>query len=148
MVALGAPATWNRCDVLEVPAELDGTADMIHTGRGAIAWIHDFEAWARTVARLLKPGGLLHLMDDHPILGVVEARDGRLALRDENYFKFAVASKGWPASYIPELSGDARDPHGAKAAGPVAFTGLAARKAREESLFGRRNEGLERPMAR
>lgn len=107
--ALGAPATWFRCDVLEVPAELDGTADLVYTGRGAIAWIHDLEAWARTVARLLKPGGLLHLMDDHPFLGVVEARDGRLALRDENYFRFAVASKGWPASYIPELSGDARD---------------------------------------
>ncbi|NUN50096.1 MAG: class I SAM-dependent methyltransferase [Candidatus Brocadiae bacterium] len=107
--ALGAPATWLCCDVLETPAELDGTADLVYTGRGAICWIQDIALWACTVARLLKPGGILHLMEDHPFLGVVDARKGKLCLRDEDYFKASVASKGWPASYIPELSGDTRD---------------------------------------
>ncbi|KAF0246774.1 MAG: SAM-dependent [Planctomycetota bacterium] len=107
--ALGAPATWHRCDVLEAPAELDGTADLVYTGGGAINWIQDLDGWARTVARLLKPGGVLHLLDDHPFLWVFDVAEGDLALRDASYFDAAVASKGWPASYIPELSGDARD---------------------------------------
>ncbi|MCC6741423.1 MAG: class I SAM-dependent methyltransferase [Planctomycetia bacterium] len=104
--ALGAPATWYRCDVLEAPAALDGTADLVYTGGGAINWIQDLDSWARTVGRLLKPGGVLHLLDDHPFLCVFEADDGNLVLRDSSYLDAAVASKGWPASYIPELSGD------------------------------------------
>src|SRR5713101_5160655 len=45
--ALGAPARWYRCDVLDLPAELDGTADLVYTGRGALCWVMDLEAWAR-----------------------------------------------------------------------------------------------------
>ena len=65
--ALNAPATWIRSDVLETPAELNGTADLVHTGRGAICWMMDLDAWAATVARLLKPGGHLFLFEGHPL---------------------------------------------------------------------------------
>ena len=30
--ALGAPALWYRCDLLDTPHELDGTADLVYTG--------------------------------------------------------------------------------------------------------------------
>src|SRR5947209_8404944 len=42
--ALGAPAEWYRCDILDTPHSLDGTADLVYTGRGAVNWLHDIEA--------------------------------------------------------------------------------------------------------
>lgn len=65
--ALGAKALWYCCDVLAVPPELNGTADLVHTGRGALLWMMDLDAWARVVYRLLKPGGLLHIYEGHPL---------------------------------------------------------------------------------
>src|SRR5689334_3779322 len=55
--AVGAPATWIEADVLDVPHELDGTGDLVYTGRGSLIWLHDLDAWARVVHRLLAPGG-------------------------------------------------------------------------------------------
>src|SRR5690349_2257087 len=36
--ALGMPARWIRADLLDTPAELDGTADLVYTGKGALNW--------------------------------------------------------------------------------------------------------------
>lgn len=63
---LEVPATWFCCDVLDTPAELNGTADLVYTGRGAIYWLHDLKGWAEVVARLLKPNGVFSLLEDHP----------------------------------------------------------------------------------
>lgn len=103
--ALEAPAQWFRCDVLDAPAELDGTADLVYTGRGAIGWLHDIAAWARVVARLLAPGGMLHLLEDHPFTWLLREEAGALALADYDYFDSAFSSKGWPASYIGDAAG-------------------------------------------
>jgi SAM-dependent methyltransferase len=65
--AAPCPATWYCCDVLAAPSELDGTADLVHTGRGALPWLMDLEAWASVVYRLLKPGGKLHIFEGHPL---------------------------------------------------------------------------------
>ena len=42
---LGAPARWYRSDVLQTPHELDGTADLVYTGRGALCWLQNMEAY-------------------------------------------------------------------------------------------------------
>ena len=51
--AVGAPARWVLADVIDAPAELDGTADLVYTGRGALIWLHDLDAWAAVICRLL-----------------------------------------------------------------------------------------------
>ena len=50
--ATGAPATWVEADVLDVPHELDGTADLLYTGRGALIWLQDLDRWAAVLRRL------------------------------------------------------------------------------------------------
>jgi SAM-dependent methyltransferase len=65
--ALNAAATWVLSDILDAPHNLDGTADLVYTGKGAIAWMMDLEAWARVVARLLKSGGKFFIYDGHPL---------------------------------------------------------------------------------
>src|ERR1700693_4916492 len=64
--ATGAPAHWILSDVLETPHELDGTGDLVYTGRGSIIWLADLDAWAAVIARLLSPTGRFVLFEGHP----------------------------------------------------------------------------------
>jgi SAM-dependent methyltransferase len=101
--ALGAPATWYRCDVLETPSALDRQADLVYTGQGALCWLHDLDAWATVVWRLLKPGGLLHLFDDHPVTWLFEMDAATYVASGLNYFTHSETSRGWPSTYIGDL---------------------------------------------
>ncbi len=101
--ALQAPARFIRCDVLDTPAELDGTADLVYTGRGAICWIHDLGAWAATVTRLLKPGGVLHLLDDHPALILFDLEADDLVPTGSDYFRHAESNRGWSSGYLGDM---------------------------------------------
>jgi SAM-dependent methyltransferase len=103
--ALNAPADWYRCDILETPAELDGTADLVYTGRGAICWLHDLDAWGRVVYRLLKPGGVLHLYDSHPIDWLFDPEASELRYSGTSYFGTVESSLGWPDTYIGDSTG-------------------------------------------
>ena len=103
--ATGAPARWIEADVLDAPAGLDGTADLIYTGRGAIIWLHDLDAWAAVLNRLLAADGRLVIFDGHPAEWLFDADDdGRLVATDYDYFGAAEASRGWAPEYIDRLS--------------------------------------------
>jgi SAM-dependent methyltransferase len=65
--ALGAAATWHCADILQTPEVLNGTADLVYTGKGALCWMMDLSAWAKVVARLLAPGGKLYIYEAHPL---------------------------------------------------------------------------------
>lgn len=101
---LAAAANWYCCDVLDTPHELDGSADLVYTGRGALCWLHDLNAWANVVYRLLKPGGTFHVLDDHPVTWLFDMDADELVASGINYFTHSERSQGWPASYIGELS--------------------------------------------
>ncbi|HEY9075652.1 MAG TPA: methyltransferase domain-containing protein [Anaerolineaceae bacterium] len=101
--ALHAPAVWYCCDVLETPHELDNTADLVYTGRGALCWLHDIDGWAKVVARLLKPGGIFHILDDHPVTWLFDMDSETLVASGINYFAYAEASRGWGGDYLQEL---------------------------------------------
>ena len=97
------PARWIQCDILDIPHELDGTADLVYTGRGAINWIHDIEAWAKIVARLLKPNGVLSLLEDHAVTWLFDNEATSLSPSTYGYFNICEASRGWPNSYLGNL---------------------------------------------
>jgi SAM-dependent methyltransferase len=114
--AIGAKAQWYRCDVLDAPHELDGAADLVYTGRGALCWLHDISAWAHVVHRLLKPGGKLYVFEGHPISFVwdLAADDFRLDPEYGDYFSTKVFSdQGWPDTYIGALD-KAKENHAMK----------------------------------
>ncbi|MEA2520014.1 MAG: hypothetical protein QOF49_2094 [Chloroflexota bacterium] len=103
--ATGAPATWIESDVLDTPHELDGTGDLVYTGRGAIIWLQDLDGWAAVLRRLLSPTGRLVIFDGHPAEWLFDAdEDGRWMATDYDYFGGAEASKGWAPEYIDRLS--------------------------------------------
>lgn len=104
--ALQAKARWIHADVLETPHDLDNTADLVYTGRGALCWMMDIEAWAKVVFRLLKPGGRLYIFEGHPVANLwsLEADHFELDPDYGDYFnKETVADAGWPETYIGDL---------------------------------------------
>ena len=108
--ATGAPARWILSDVLDTPHELDGTADLVYTGRGSLIWLQDLDAWAAVVVRLLAPGGRFVLFEGHPAEWLFDAdEDGRWIATDYDYFGGPEASKGWAPEYIDRLSIDDAD---------------------------------------
>ena len=103
--ATGAPARWIESDVLDTPHDLDGSGDLVYTGRGAIIWLQDLDAWAAVLRRLLSPGGRLVIFDGHPAEWLFDAdADGRWIATDYDYFGGPEASKGWAPEYIDRLS--------------------------------------------
>ena len=108
--ATGAPARWILADVLDTPHELDGTADLLYTGRGSLMWLQDLDAWAAVLDRLLSPAGRLVLFEGHPAEWLFDVDDdGRWFATDYDYFAGPEASKGWAPGYIDRLSIDEPD---------------------------------------
>ncbi|MCT9082075.1 class I SAM-dependent methyltransferase [Streptomyces fulvoviolaceus] len=42
--------------------------DVVYTGKGALCYLPDLERWAGVVSQLLRPGGLLYVVEFHPLL--------------------------------------------------------------------------------
>ena len=56
-------------DVYDAVEAVEGRKfDIVYTGIGALGWLPDLAAWARVVGALLRPGGLLYLVEIHPIV--------------------------------------------------------------------------------
>ncbi|MEM6644877.1 MAG: class I SAM-dependent methyltransferase [Bacteroidota bacterium] len=106
--ALGANAEWVHSAVLTAPEALNGTADLVYTGKGALPWMNNLEAWAEVVARLLKPSGRLFVYEGHPLTWVWNEDAPTHRLREgRSYFDAdAQANTGFPAAaverYTPE----------------------------------------------
>lgn len=61
-----------HADVYEAEQALGAERfDIVYTGKGALCYLPDLNAWARTVVRLLKPGGFLYLVEFHPLLNAL-----------------------------------------------------------------------------
>jgi SAM-dependent methyltransferase len=44
------------------------TFDIVYTGIGALTWLPDMDRWAQTAAALVKPSGVLYVVEIHPFL--------------------------------------------------------------------------------
>lgn len=65
----GVAVEYVRANVYDAVDVLDGRRfDVIYTGKGALCYLPDLVAWGEVVARLLKPGGRLYLVEFHPLL--------------------------------------------------------------------------------
>lgn len=64
-----------EADVTDLPASLHERFDLAYATIGILTWIADVEAWMRSVAGTLRPGGSLLLVDGHPLSGMVGGTD-------------------------------------------------------------------------
>jgi SAM-dependent methyltransferase len=75
--------------------------DVVYTGTGAIGWLPDIRGWARVVSGLLRPGGILHLHEGHPVLWSLDDRDDDMLVIAYPYFETPepVAIDDGPRTY-------------------------------------------------
>jgi SAM-dependent methyltransferase len=78
----GIDAQFWCADVYDAVDAVDGrTFDIVYTGIGALGWLPDLGPWAQVVADLLRPDGVLYLVEIHPIV-VGMLHDGRTLTQD------------------------------------------------------------------
>ena len=97
-------ARWFISDVLDTPRDLDGAFDLVYTGRGALCWLFDLHAWAAVVARLLRPGGVVHVLDGHPLVWMWDDLSEHLRVYPGvSYLGQAAITTDWSPTYLPAL---------------------------------------------
>ncbi|MHA6780029.1 class I SAM-dependent methyltransferase [Pseudonocardia saturnea] len=68
-VECGTEIEYVTSDVYDAVDALGGRRfDVVYTGKGALCWLPDLDRWARVVAELLRPGGVLYVVDFHPLM--------------------------------------------------------------------------------
>jgi SAM-dependent methyltransferase len=110
---LGVPAQWICSDVLEVPRELDASADLVYTGKGALPLIMDLGRWAQVVHRLLKDGGVLYLLEGHPLDGLWDRSADGPELRSDGIGYFDEEPRehpGFPAAAVARVQPEGHRP--------------------------------------
>ncbi len=68
----GIPAIFERADIFDWLATDSTQYDVVFVSYGALVWLSDLKAWGRGIARVLKAGGRLVLMEFHPVFGIFE----------------------------------------------------------------------------
>lgn len=81
-----APISYVRANVYDAVTALEKERfDVVYTGKGALCYLPDLPRWAGVVAELLRPGGLVYIVEFHPVLvslGLVASGPG-LTLRKD-----------------------------------------------------------------
>jgi SAM-dependent methyltransferase len=93
---LGSPSRYLVAEVPRVPLR-SGCADLVYTGKGALIWMRDLDAWTREVARLLRPGGHLMVHESHPLVPLWTWDPDEPRVRpDRSYFARAHVNDTFP----------------------------------------------------
>ena len=70
---LGFPdARFVESNLYDLPANLEGTFDVVYTSRGVLGWLPDIAGWARVVAHFVAPGGIFYISEIHPVAQAFE----------------------------------------------------------------------------
>jgi SAM-dependent methyltransferase len=73
--AAGVSIDWVQADATALPAKLRSRFDLAYSTIGVLCWISDIDAWMRSAASVLRPGGRLVLIDIHPLLNMLAETD-------------------------------------------------------------------------
>lgn len=70
--AAGQDCEFVAGDIHAVPAQYDGSFDILYVTIGVLTWMPDLRAFFDVAARLAKPGGHFLIEEQHPILHMIE----------------------------------------------------------------------------
>lgn len=94
----GLEARFVEADVQQAADAVDDTFDVVYTSIGTVTWLPDLTAWARSIFRLLRPGGTFFIRDGHPMLYTLD--DARSDLLEVRYRYFpSTLSQTWVDTY-------------------------------------------------
>lgn len=92
-----------RADVLDPPDDLRGTADLVYTGKGAVHWVFDLAAWSRSVASLLRPGGVFVLFDFHAMMWLFRSDRPTIEASGVSYFAPRISYTEWAGGHVGDV---------------------------------------------
>ncbi|MDN0199167.1 class I SAM-dependent methyltransferase [Streptomyces sp. S.PNR 29] len=73
----GVEVRYVQANVYDAVEALQGRRfDVVYTGKGALCYLPDLRRWAEVVARLLRPGGRLYVVEFHPLLNALGPKPG------------------------------------------------------------------------
>ena len=94
---LGAPCRYLVAALPET-ALPSAAADLVYTGKGALIWMADLDAWAREMHRLLRPDGHLFVYESHPLVPLWAWDPDEARVRaDRSYFAASHVNDTFPA---------------------------------------------------
>lgn len=94
---LGSSCRYVVAEVPRTPLRA-ACADLVYTGKGALIWMPDIDAWARDIARLLRPGGHLFVYEAHPAVPLWTWDEDKPRIRpDRGYFAASHVNDTFPA---------------------------------------------------
>jgi SAM-dependent methyltransferase len=100
---LGVPCRYIIAAVPAVPLA-SASADLVYTGKGAVIWMADLSAWAREIARLLRPSGYLFAYEEHPAAVLWTWDEDQPRIReDRDYFGRSHVNDTFPARGAVQL---------------------------------------------
>jgi SAM-dependent methyltransferase len=97
----GVDVEYVESDVYGAVDALGGRRfDVVYTGKGALCWLPDLHRWARVVAELLRPGGVLYAIDFHPLIqAAADEQPATGLLLDGNYLNAGAERYDSPDTY-------------------------------------------------
>ena len=94
---LGRPCRYEIAELPRTGAAAE-QADLVYTGKGALIWMEDLDAWAAEMRRLLRPGGHLFVYEAHPLVPLWTWDPDRAQVRDDrSYFAARHVNDTFPA---------------------------------------------------
>lgn len=97
---IGVKAEFVCADVYDAVEVFDGRRfDIAYVNLGAINWLPDIRRWAKTVAALLKPGGVFFMKEVHPFSWVFSDDDLTV---DSDYFAHRNDYDDGPGTYTDD----------------------------------------------
>jgi SAM-dependent methyltransferase len=66
------PARFIQSDIYDLKDNLRGKFEIVYTTQGVLCWLKDLKKWSEIINYYLKPGGMLYLMETHPIVSVFD----------------------------------------------------------------------------
>lgn len=65
----GVEVEYVQADVYDAASALPGRQfDIVYTGKGALCYLPDLRRWTAVINELLRPGGLVYIVEFHPVL--------------------------------------------------------------------------------
>ncbi|GAA1113607.1 class I SAM-dependent methyltransferase [Kribbella jejuensis] len=99
---VGLDCRYVVAEVPGVPVK-DASADLVYTGKGALIWMRDIDAWARDVVRVARPGGHLFVYEAHPAVPLWTWDTDEPRIRpDRSYFAASHINDTFPGNGAQE----------------------------------------------
>jgi 2-polyprenyl-3-methyl-5-hydroxy-6-metoxy-1,4-benzoquinol methylase len=69
----GVEVEFVEGNAMDLPVGLHARFDLAYATIGVLGWIGDVDAWMRSVAACLRPGGKLVVVEIHPLFGMIKS---------------------------------------------------------------------------